>query len=148
MLKKTHLVFGVLGLLVFALQGQYMDIVQDHLAGLADGPRMLYRSSHIYFLLASLLNVVLGVYLPERDQPVTPLAQRLVSAIVLLSPLLLLAGFFLEPGMAELYRPYTAPALYGLFGTGVLLSLVGIIDMRKRRATQGRQTSDSSTIAD
>ena len=55
MLRSLHLVAGILGLLLFVLQGQYMDHVHDHLAGMEDGPRMMFRSSHIYLLLASLL---------------------------------------------------------------------------------------------
>lgn len=132
MLRKIHLYAGMLGLVVFALQGQYMDLVHEHLANMADAPRMLYRSSHIYFLLVSVINVVLGVYLKVGDQVVKPAIQLLVSGVVLLSPIALLAGFFLEPGMVELMRPYTRPALYALFGTGVVLSLLDIFGLNRR----------------
>jgi Na+-driven multidrug efflux pump len=132
MLRKIHLYAGMLGLVVFALQGQYMDLVHEHLANTADAPRMLYRSSHIYFLLVSVINVVLGVYLKVGDQVVKPAIQLLVSGVVLLSPIALLAGFFLEPGMVELMRPYTRPALYALFGTGVVLSLLDIFGLNRR----------------
>ena len=132
MLRKIHLYVGVAGLIVFALQGQYMDRVHDHLANMADAPRMLYRSSHIYFLLVSVLNIVLGVYLKDGAQVVRPAVQWVVSGVVLLAPVVLLAGFFLEPGMAELMRPYTRPALYALFGTGVILSLLEIFNLNRR----------------
>jgi hypothetical protein len=49
-----------------------------------------------------------------------------VSAIVLVAPIALIAGFFLEPHLADFVRPYTRPALYALFGMGVILSLVGV----------------------
>jgi Na+-driven multidrug efflux pump len=132
MLRKIHLYAGMLGLVVFALQGQYMDLVHEHLANMADAPRMLYRSSHIYFLLVSVINVVLGVYLKVGDQVVKPAIQLLVSGVVLLSPIALLAGFFLEPGMVELMRPYTRPALYALFGMGVVLALSDIFGLNRR----------------
>jgi hypothetical protein len=132
MLRKIHLYAGMLGLVVFALQGQYMDLVHEHLANMADAPRMLYRSSHIYFLLVSVINVVLGVYLKVGDQVVKPAIQLLVSGVVLLAPIALLAGFFLEPGMVELMRPFTRPALYALFGTGVVLSLSDIFGLNRR----------------
>lgn len=123
MLRTTHLVVGMLGLVVFVLQGQYMDLVHNHLADMEDGPRMLFRSSHIYFLFASILNIVVGAYLKNETQLARPWVQKLVSAVILLAPAALLAGFFLEPQMTELMRPYTRPTLYVLFATGVILSI-------------------------
>ncbi|MBT8102764.1 MAG: hypothetical protein KJO95_07320 [Gammaproteobacteria bacterium] len=132
MLRKTHLWVGVIGLIVFVVQGQYMDLVLGHLAHMADAPRMLYRSSHIYLLLVSVLNVALGLYMKSDDPVLHPRIQALVSAIVLMAPIGLLAGFFLEPAMQDLARPYTRPALYALFGIGVFLSLMGLIGLRRR----------------
>jgi hypothetical protein len=123
MLRRAHLAVGILGLVVFVLQGQYMDVVHNHLADMDDGPRMLFRSSHIYFLFASILNIVIGAYLKNGTMLARPWIQILVSAVVLLSPIALLAGFFLEPHMADLMRPYTRPALFVLFATGVILSV-------------------------
>lgn len=131
MLGRIHLAVGVLGLIVFALQGQYMDLVHDHLANMDDAPRMLYRSGHIYFLLTSLINVVLGTYLPDNQRPVKPVIQWFVSGVVLLAPAFILAGFIFEPGMHGLIRPYTRPALYALFGVGVVLSLSAILSIRR-----------------
>lgn len=132
MLRKMHLLTGALGLLVFVLQGQYMDLFHEHLRNMADAPRMLYRSSHVYFLLASVLNVTMGVYLTDSTPGIHPWVQRIVSSIVLLSPVGLLAGFFLEPGLEDSLRPYTRPVLYGLFGVGVLLSSLGIASRWRR----------------
>lgn len=132
MLKTAHLSMGIAGLLVFALQGQYMDLVHDHLAGMADGPRMLYRSSHIYLLLVSVLNVALGVYLTSDNKSVHPVLQNIVSAVFLLAPIGLLAGFFLEPGMEDFARPFTRPVLYAVFGTGVGLAGLGIFAWWRR----------------
>jgi len=133
MLRKTHLIVGMLGLVLFVLQGQYMDLVHNHLADLEDGPRMLFRSSHIYFLFISLLNLVVGVYMRGE----TPLAghwiQKLVSTVLLLAPIPLLAGFFMEPQMADLMRPYTRPALIVLFATGVILCLSEFFTSRNRK---------------
>lgn len=131
MLRKTHLWVGVLGLIVFVLQGQYMDLVHGHLAGMTDAPRMLYRSSHIYLLLVAVLNVAMGIYMNSDNPVLHPSIQALVSAVVILAPIGLLAGFFLEPDMKDLARPYTRPALYALFGTGVVLSLLGLIGTRR-----------------
>jgi hypothetical protein len=40
-----------------------MDLSYDHLRGLDDTTRMLFRSTHIYLLFAALLNLALGLYL-------------------------------------------------------------------------------------
>src|ERR1043165_8916326 len=42
-MKRFHLIFGLVMLVVFLLTGQYMDRVHEHLRNMADGPRMLYR---------------------------------------------------------------------------------------------------------
>ena len=131
-LKRIHLIVGALGLVGFLLQGQYMDLVHAHLEHMDDAPRMLYRSNHIYFLLTSLLNVVMGVYLPDGRPPVRPIVQWVTSWIVLLAPALIMVGFLLEPGMQDFVRPFTRPALYGLFGVGVVLCLSAVLSMRNR----------------
>lgn len=63
-----HFWIGVGGMCVFALTGQYMDRVLDHLVGMSDGPRMLYRSAHIYILLASMMNLIYGIIFGRFDQ--------------------------------------------------------------------------------
>ena len=125
-LPQLHFWIGVIGVLAFLASGQYMFHVHDHLAGMADGPRMLYRSAHIYLLLSSLLNLVIGVYLPPSSQRFPPLLQYLVSAVILLSPFFMLAGFFLDPLGAGLHRPVTRLSLYALFGMAILLIVLGL----------------------
>jgi len=129
MLRKLHLGAGILGLILFLLQGHYMDSVHDHLVGMADGPRMLYRSSHIYFMMAAVINIVLGVYLTNERAGLISRLQWLISAIFLLAPFLLLAGFFIEPGLQNFHRPYSRPALYALFGTGTVVSVLGLYEL-------------------
>ncbi len=132
MLQRVHIIVGALGLVVFVLQGQYMDQAHDHLAGMPDATRMMYRSSHIYLLLASVLNVVLGIYRVDDTLPMKPLIRGLVSGVALLAPAALLLGFFLEPAMPDLARPFTRPALYAFFGVGVIASIAGFAGWRRR----------------
>ena len=61
-MRRFHQIFGWTIFLVFLLTGQYMSIYHNHLVGTPDGVRMLYRSRHIYILLAALLNIALGLY--------------------------------------------------------------------------------------
>ena len=62
-MKRLHLIFGVLVVLVFLLTGQYMDFQDPKVRELTDeGTRMMFRSRHIYLLLAGLINLGVGVY--------------------------------------------------------------------------------------
>ena len=47
-MRKFHAVFGLVIVIVFLLTGQYMDKYLQHLHGMPDGPRMLYRTRHIF----------------------------------------------------------------------------------------------------
>lgn len=42
-----HYWFGAVGLAAFLLTGLYMDQAHDHLRGMADRPRMLFRATHL-----------------------------------------------------------------------------------------------------
>lgn len=125
-LPQFHFWVGVIGILAFLASGQYMYHVHAHLQGMDDGPRMLYRSAHIYLLLCSILNLVVGIYLRPADLRIPALLQYLVSAILLLSPLIMLVGFFLEPLGSNLHRPVTRLGLYALFAIAALLMVSGI----------------------
>jgi intracellular septation protein A len=118
--RNCHLLVGGLGLLLFVLQGQYMARVLG-VEHLADASRMMYRSAHIYFLLVCVANVSVGYYMP-RATPINFL-QRLISAILLASPVLLIASFLTESTAQSLDRPIATIALYLLFGSATLLLL-------------------------
>src|SRR5688572_17920989 len=60
--KRFHLVFGLVVLIVFLLTGQYMDRYHNHLEFMADGPRLLYRTRHIFILMSGLLHLGIGTY--------------------------------------------------------------------------------------
>ena len=64
-MKRFHLIIGLTVIVIFLLTGQYMEYVHNRL--LPDGTRMLYRSRHIYLLLAGLLNLAIGIYLTARQ---------------------------------------------------------------------------------
>ena len=120
-----HWFVGTLGVLVFVLQGQYMLHVLGPLPDLADGPRMLYRSGHIYLLFASLLNLVLA-----RATAPAPgwrrVLHRFAGAIAALAPFVFIAGFLLEAPSGTLDRPITGLGLYALFGAGVAWAVLAL----------------------
>jgi hypothetical protein len=119
-LRYSHMLVGILFLVVFVGSGQYMDLALDHLDGMPDGPRLMYRSAHIYLLFSALLNLLLGCYLQPLDAPRPRLMQRAGSVLILASPLLLVVSFFMEAEHANLERPVAATGLY-LVALGVAL---------------------------
>ena len=120
-----HIIFGALAVVVFLLTGQYMDRLLDHLRGMPDGPRMLYRSRHIYILLAGLLNLGLGTYFAGAHRPWRRGLQLLGSVLLVAATCLLVAAFFYEPPLADPQRvPLSRAGLYTLV-VGTLLHLIG-----------------------
>ena len=125
MIRRLHLVVGLVGLAGFLASGQHMALGYDHLHGLDDTTRMLFRSTHIYLLFASLLNLALGLYLPQGPAGWRRWLRRAGSVLLLLAPPLLAAGFLTEPWLPGLDRPYSKPAVYGCLA-GMLHLLAGI----------------------
>jgi hypothetical protein len=131
-MRRLHLVVGLVGLAAFLASGQYMDLGYDHLRGLDDATRLLFRSTHIYLLFAALLNLALGLYLEAEPAGWRRWLQRVGSALVLVAPPLLAAGFLTEPWLSGLDRPYSRPAIYGSLA-GLILHAGG----RWRRRARG-----------
>ena len=120
-MRWLHLAIGVAGVVGFLATGQYMDKVHDHLRGMDDARRLLFRSTHLYLLFGSLVNLALGLYLRPAlgwRRWVRPVG----SLLVLATPFLAAAGFFAEPWLSGLERPYSSPAAYGCLA-GMLVHL-------------------------
>ena len=120
-MKRSHLVLGIILVVIFLLTGQYMEYV--HNRELADGTRVLYRSRHIYLLANALINICLGLYVSYATEGWRRVVQLLGSVLIMLAPMFLLVGFFYEPPRGP---EQTKIAPYGIFATaiGVLLHLV------------------------
>lgn len=129
-MRLLHSITGGLLIVLFLVTGQYMQHIAGPMHELADGPRMIYRSAHIYLLLIALLHLALGL---DRDP--AGLARYIAIATSALSvpvTALLIAGFFYDASTGDLSRPYGRPGLYGCFGIGMLLGLRTIVDRRRR----------------
>ena len=122
-MKNMHRWLGIATLIVFLLTGQYMHWGYNHLIGMADSPRMMFRSAHIYLLWSGLLNTMLGLHFQAGDRRWTRSLQLIGSLAILLGPPLLIAAFVSEPWLTDLVRPYARPAIYIAFG-GTLLHLI------------------------
>lgn len=124
-LKRIHFWVGFIGVIIFLLTGQYMHHAYNHLEGMPNDTRMLFRSAHIYFLLSSIANLVAGVYLNQFQNNKQKILQYISSIILLISPLFLLAGFFIEPHLTDLARPFSRIGLYALFVSSVIYTYLG-----------------------
>jgi hypothetical protein len=115
----------------FLATGQYMQHAHDSLRGMDDARRLLFRSTHIYLLFGSLVNLALGLYLqPVRGWRLWP--RTLGSLLVLSTPFFAAAGFFTEPWLADLQRPYSRPGIIICFA-GMMLH--GVCWMPSRKST-------------
>ncbi len=131
MIRRLHLAIGIAGVIAFVLTGQYMRRAID-MAGMGDLPRMLYRSAHIYLLLASLLNLMLGFYLREARGGWRSWVRRIGSVPILLAPPVFLMAFANEPQLASFSRPYAIPAVEACL-LGVILHTISQLWERDHR---------------
>ena len=132
-LRQYHAAIGALALAAFVLSGQYMHLRLGHLHDMPDVPRLMYRSSHIYLLLAGLLNVVLGMYLHVRDVRSGRWMQIAGSAMLMASPALFGWSFWVESQQPSIERHLLRLGIYLCFG-GVLLHAASVW-LAPKRAT-------------
>ena len=121
---QLHWFIGVVFLLVFVLQGQFMSHVYNGLQDLGDGHRMLFRSAHIYTLMAAGINLALSFAnfsLNRFDQKLAWLA----SILAWQAPMFITASFFLESQSSQLQRLILPLSLYALFAATVLWAWLG-----------------------
>jgi hypothetical protein len=125
-------------LLAFLATGVYMDRVHDHLRGHDDAQRLLFRSTHIYLLLAAVVNTLLGLYLVPSAAGWRRGFQALGSAALMATPVLFLAAFCTEPWLSGLDRPWTKPGAYLALG-GIIVELVAAAGRPRRTIEQETQ---------
>jgi undecaprenyl pyrophosphate phosphatase UppP len=138
-MKRLHLTLGVLVVLVFLLTGQYMDFQDPKVREMTDeGARMMFRSRHIYILLAGLINLGVGVYFTYHRARWRKTMQVVGSVLIILAPLLMTASLFYEPPLKGLQRTFTLPAIVVLFA-GVFLHLFSGIRQARELRGQTKQ---------
>jgi hypothetical protein len=115
--SRAHWLVSLLALIVFPLTGQYML----HLAGvphLDSVPRLVFRSRHLLLLVAAVANLALS-----NSQPFHR-AQLVASALIMISPFLLIAAFFIDPARGLHSSTIFRLAMYSLWIAGILLAIV------------------------
>ena len=118
-MRTSHLLVGVLGVLVFLATGLYMRANFPALYAGNETLRYMYRANHVYLLLASLVNIALGVYLVVPGTGWKARLSRVGSGLVLLAPFVLCYAFFVEVPKASPERIFTA--------LGVVLVALGVV---------------------
>jgi hypothetical protein len=111
-IKSAHVLVGIFGIVIFVLTGQYMSIFLRGMVDMPDGPRLLYRTSHLYLMWSSLVNLLVGVYLVVASNKSSRVWQFVASSLLLAGPPLILMGFFLESQATDLVRPFCGLANY------------------------------------
>ena len=98
-LRKLHFGVGLAGIVAVLATGIYMRAGFPDLYGGNEAVRYLYRSNHVYVLLASLVNVALGVHLTPVPPGWRATVSLIGSLLALASPVVLCFAFFVEaPG--------------------------------------------------
>ena len=105
---------------VFLATGAHMRAHFPAAHGGDAGVRMMYRSAHVYIVLAALLNLALAAHWRWRLARWRRLLQAAGSAAVVAAPLAFTAAFFLEPAPQQFDRPYCLLGL-ALAAVGALL---------------------------
>lgn len=125
-MKRFHLFFGLVVIVIFLLTGQYMDRYFNHLEGMPDGPRMLYRTRHIFILLAGLLNLGLGTYLRIDKTSLRRGLQIFGSVLIVGATMSFISAFFYEPKLTNLETPLSHWGMYAIAAGTLLHVLSGI----------------------
>ena len=112
---RAHWWVGTLTLALFLLSGAYMRWVA-HVPQLQDLTRSVYRSRHLFILLAALVNLAMSTGHPPARR-----VQRVISTLMLIAPMLLLTAFWVEPGEGIEAGPWSQYGLFMLFGAAALL---------------------------
>ena len=110
-------------MVAFLLTGQYMDKLYNHMVGVPDAQRLLFRTRHIFILLAGLLNLGIGAYFTYRVETWRRTIQLLGSLLIFVASFLFLIAFFYEPKLNDLHTPLSHWGTYTI-AVGALLHVI------------------------
>ena len=122
-MRKVQFAVGIAMVLIFLATGAYMHFHLGHLHGFPLALRMVYRASHINLLLIGAANVF-------ASRRIERVIERLASALLLAASLFFVIAFIVEPGFADLYRPWTRLGVYATFAA-ILLEVAAVSYFRR-----------------
>jgi hypothetical protein len=112
LLRRIHLVAGVVALVAFILSGQYMRYVYAHNESVEAATRLMFRSAHIYLLYGALLNMAVGSYLRPSTASHIRRVQIIGSIGIIAVPVLLSVSLLAESHDIAHFRPIAVAAIY------------------------------------
>jgi hypothetical protein len=119
-LGALHRWLGVTTIVLFLATGAIMAGQNLDALAVDSGLRLLFRSRHLYILFGGLVNLSIGLRFVLPPAGAARATALLGSALTLLSPVLFLAAFALEPLTSATPGLTSALGAYAAFG-GVLL---------------------------
>jgi hypothetical protein len=125
-LRNLHFIVGLAGVAAFLATGAYMRAGFPDLYAANEVLRYLYRSNHVYILLASLVNVALGVHLTPVPPGWRTTVSLLGSLLALVSPAVLCFAFFVEAPVASPERVWTLVGVAAV-AAGIALHVLGAV---------------------
>lgn len=96
-LNLLHKIVGIVTVFAFIGTGVLMRFHFSRVYEANHLVRMMFRSIHIYILLAGLLNIAVGTYMLQSSERRKRAAQLFGSICILAGPFVLIAAFFYEP---------------------------------------------------
>src|SRR5262249_48663322 len=96
--------------------------------------RYMYRANHVYLLLSSLINIVVGTYRTGVRPGWRGISGLVGSVLMLVSPFALLFAFFFEAPHGLPERVATA--------LGVLMLLIGVLAQWPNRALESGRANE------
>ncbi len=128
-LRTVHLFWGFAFAAIFLATGVYMGAFIPDIDRMAHGQRMMMRSAHVYILMASLVNLVMGCYLTLVVRRGNRLIQLIGSLLIMAAPVVFLVAFFVEPAPDELQRPLSVAGAAAL-AIGVVFQAFVMLQQR------------------
>ena len=122
-LKQLHLIIGVTFVVVFWFSGAYLKFVVWDVMASDDLLRVILRTSHVYILMAALINIAISTHLLAAATKSAQVIQALGSLLLIIAPLLLTYVFFVEPKLDAEVSGFTFLAIVALT-VGVILHVV------------------------
>lgn len=116
-MSYVHLIFGIALLVLFPITGRLMRLDFPDKDAIPPEFRILMRSRHIYLLFASLIHILLGLYLVPYQDRVRKSVQVFGSFLLILGATLLVWAFF--------YETYFIRHFSDVSRWGIYLSLAG-----------------------
>ena len=117
--RSLHLLVGIGGVLAFLGTGAWMATHFPAAYSGGETIRYMYRANHVYLLLASLVNLGIGMYRGISRPGWRGNLALAGSVLVLAAPFVLLYAFFVEPAHGVPERPGTL--------IGAVMLLAGVL---------------------